>query len=934
MAVNILLKRSATASKRPDGANMAFGELNLNYDAATGGLYYKDSSGSVVKVGPCQVSATAPNVAPAGSAGNSAGEFWYDSATSTLKVYDGSTWQEAGGMVDSVSGTAPITVDNTDPLNPIIGVDAASTSAAGVVQLNNTTSSTSTTEALTANQGRVLQQQIDALVISNNLTFAGTIDASTGNMTNVSAEGLAAGFSVGSPLPAAAAGNAEYFAIVTVEGTMTPPGGSAQLCHQGDWWLSDGSSWIFLDIGYNAPYATDTTPGVIQLATDAEVQAGTEATHAVTSSSLQSKVSDSTSLASSTSIASSQAVKDAYDLADAALPLTGGTLTGNVSVDNNSTLTIESGSNLVVSGTQTFSPSSVVNGDGVDVNLTTTTFDLGLGSTLTVDGTSTADLDGTVNFGAGSTTTVDGSFTFNTAPTFPAGVDIGPADQVTYDNSTSGLAATDVQGAIDEIAGNYVDDASFTAAGDLLVGTGAGTYSALAAGPADYILASDGAGSLTWVQQSEGDVTSVSGTAPITVDNTDPQNPIVGIDAASTSAAGAVQLYDGVDSSSDTEAATANAVKIAYDEAVAAAASGDISGIASATVIFVNSTAGDDATGQRGTTKAFLTINAALAVAQNGDTIFLSPGTFTEDVTLTLGVNIIGTFNEQGLGDGTKIQGNFVWDMATPAATRNPTINHVYFQSTNTSNAFTVVNNSFGAGGIGTINDCAFTQAGDNSTTEFCFETSGTWTRSLYMRRSTFDGNVKHAAGTVAGAQGYLVLDDILATGSAVRHYKVESGTIEFRRPSNSISPVLQSGGTIVFTELVSGITASNATTSPIFGGTGISYKGSAAAVGAGVVYFNGYSVVTGAINIGANMIYGWSQLSTTAAGLIVDGSAVPYTTAVPASTASLTVSQSRPRYDLLTSSSSVAAANQLGTVIDSSTGTLYSVDSFDAGTF
>ena len=118
MAVNILLKRSATADKRPVGASMAFGELNLNYDAASGGLYYKNGAGDVVKVGPCQVSATAPNSSPAGSAGNSAGEFWYDSSTNTLKVYNGSAWVESGGAVDSVSGTAPITVDNTDPPQP------------------------------------------------------------------------------------------------------------------------------------------------------------------------------------------------------------------------------------------------------------------------------------------------------------------------------------------------------------------------------------------------------------------------------------------------------------------------------------------------------------------------------------------------------------------------------------------------------------------------------------------------------------------------------------------------------------------------------------------------------------------------------------------------------------------------------------------------
>ena len=758
MSVNILLKRSATASKRPVGASMAFGELNLNYDAATGGLYYKDTLGAVVKVGPCQVSATAPNSSPAGSAGNSAGEFWFDSSTGTLKVYDGTAFVEAGGSVQGVTGSAPITVDNTDPLNPIISASAASTSATGVVQLNDTTASTSTTEALTANQGRNLQQQIDALAVSSNLTLAGTLDASTGFLVTVTTEGTAQGFVIGSILPSPAAGNSEFFVIATVgAASYTPPGGSATVVHVGDWFLSNGTVWNLLDVGFQASYATTATPGIVQLATDAEVQAGTEATHAVTSSGLQSKVSDSVSTTSSSTIASSTAVKSAYDAgiqgqtdaaaaqatADAALPTSGGTMTGNITFQ-------DAGEGVVFSG----------------------------GSSL-----------------------------------------IGISDAT--GNTNSDIAAS------------------------------------------------------------------------------------------------------------------STAVKTAYDAAIAAAAASDVSGIASNTVIFVNSTDGNNSTGQRGTTKAFLTITAALAVALNGDTIFLSPGTFTENVTLTKGVNMVGTYNEQGMTEGTSILGNFVFDMVNPAATSNPTLNHIRFISPNTSNAFKVLNNSFGAGGIATINDCAFTQAGDSSITEFAFETTGTWTRSMYVRRATFDGNVKHAAGTASGASGgYLVLDDILATGSALRHYDISTGTVEFRRPSNSLSPVLQTGGVVLFTDCISGISPSNATTSPIFGGTNICYKGSAASVGTGTVYFSGWAPITGVINIGANMIYGWSALNVTPANLIISGSALAYTTAVPAAAAVVTASQQRPRFDLLTATSSVAAANQLATVLDSANGTLYTVDALDAGVF
>jgi hypothetical protein len=92
MALNFLLKRSGTASKRPVAASMALGELDLNYDASTGGVFYKDTAGAVVKVGPAQVGSTAPNASPAGSSGNSVGEFWYDTGASALKIWNGSAW--------------------------------------------------------------------------------------------------------------------------------------------------------------------------------------------------------------------------------------------------------------------------------------------------------------------------------------------------------------------------------------------------------------------------------------------------------------------------------------------------------------------------------------------------------------------------------------------------------------------------------------------------------------------------------------------------------------------------------------------------------------------------------------------------------------------------------------------------------------------------
>jgi hypothetical protein len=179
--------RSGTANKRPT-TSIADGQIALNTNVASPGLYFKDSTGaSIIKIGPVHVGTTAPNVAPAGSSGNSTGEAWLDTS-------------------------------------------------------------------------------------------------------------------------------------------LTPNG----------WKVWTGAAWV------NAtPVGSATVQGLLELATDAETQAGSDTARAVTPAGLQSKVSDSTSTTSSTTIASSTAVKSAYDLANAALPKSGGTVTGNLEIGTSGSLTFE-----------------------------------------------------------------------------------------------------------------------------------------------------------------------------------------------------------------------------------------------------------------------------------------------------------------------------------------------------------------------------------------------------------------------------------------------------------------------------------------------------------------------------------------------------------------------------------------------------------------
>lgn len=82
----------------------------------------------------------------------------------------------------------------------------------------------------------------------------------------------------------------------------------------------------------------------------------------------------------------------------------------------------------------------------------------------------------------------------------------------------------------------------------------------------------------TWVSPNPGDITGITATSPLTGGGTS-GDVTVGIQAASTTQSGAVQLTDSTSSTSTTTAATPNSVKSAYDLANTAntKAQGDIS---------------------------------------------------------------------------------------------------------------------------------------------------------------------------------------------------------------------------------------------------------------------------------------------------------------------------------------------------------------------
>jgi hypothetical protein len=148
------------------------------------------------------------------------------------------------------------------------------------------------------------------------------------------------------------------------------------------------------------------------------------------------------------------------------------------------------------------------------------------------------------------------------------------------------VSATTVQAAILEVSSECRDATNISSGtlaiarggtginsytkGDLLVGSGT-TLVKLPVGTNTHVLVADsttGPG-VRWAAATNGTVTTVSCVSPLSVSNPT-TTPIISVAAASTAAAGVVQLTDSVSTTSSGIAATATAVKSAYDLANAA----------------------------------------------------------------------------------------------------------------------------------------------------------------------------------------------------------------------------------------------------------------------------------------------------------------------------------------------------------------------------
>lgn len=93
MSFTVQHKRSGELDRRPAPTELAPGQLAVNYNQASPGLFFKTDSGTLVKSGPTHVGATAPS--QINWTERSIGEMWLDTSVATapaLKVWTTSGW--------------------------------------------------------------------------------------------------------------------------------------------------------------------------------------------------------------------------------------------------------------------------------------------------------------------------------------------------------------------------------------------------------------------------------------------------------------------------------------------------------------------------------------------------------------------------------------------------------------------------------------------------------------------------------------------------------------------------------------------------------------------------------------------------------------------------------------------------------------------------
>jgi hypothetical protein len=177
-----------------------------------------------------------------------------------------------------ISITPPVTT-SYDGTTARIGLDSASITAPGIVQLTNDITGNSQTQAVTQFGVSTLNAKVDALTGANAL--AGTYNSTTGLVVSVTPAGTAAGFTVGAQAPQAINVPDNYYLIVVVGGNLGPPGAILPPTgvQSGDWFVNEKETgvqakWVTIDFENRVVDASQVNLSPVPGLSATNVQAG------------------------------------------------------------------------------------------------------------------------------------------------------------------------------------------------------------------------------------------------------------------------------------------------------------------------------------------------------------------------------------------------------------------------------------------------------------------------------------------------------------------------------------------------------------------------------------------------------------------------------------------------------------------------------------
>lgn len=117
MSFTVQHKRSSTENRRPDPRELVDGQVAVNFNYNTPGLFFKTTTGDLVKAGPAYVSPVAP--VAENYTQFSKGEMWIDTAAgNSLKYWSGAAWTTAVG---AGSASARVAIGGNQPVDQVQG---------------------------------------------------------------------------------------------------------------------------------------------------------------------------------------------------------------------------------------------------------------------------------------------------------------------------------------------------------------------------------------------------------------------------------------------------------------------------------------------------------------------------------------------------------------------------------------------------------------------------------------------------------------------------------------------------------------------------------------------------------------------------------------------------------------------------------------------